>query len=614
MKTPLSLFARTLVFSFLCMCAVLAAGFFVLHAAIKARIKQGLEENLKSAQQAVDEREAQYNRRNVQLLASLSNNASLKAAVGLLRERFSAAEQFEAANTVEDELRLLSRELDCDLVIFVDTQGRAVASVGAAVQSSRARQALPAPVGSPSLMRVGSVLYSVTTVPINLGSENLGSLEIGERFDLRAPPGFSYAMLLDRGGIVASTIPRRLIAPLRHQLSTRCSSQGDGCEIQLDSQTYLALAMIHAGIGPDYHLLYLASLDDAMRELTRGLRRAFIVAGVGGILMALLLATLASGSIARPLSDLASQLQKSGETGILWSQFRADSSTREVNVLALALNRAAIARRQVEADLREAKDAAEAANRAKSEFLANMSHELRTPMNGILGLTELTLDSELTPEQRESLGMVKTSADGLLTIINDILNFSTIEAGKFHLDIVEFNLRDCLDETLEPLQFRAREKGLALACQVHPDAPELVVGDPSRIGLILVHLVGNAIKFTEQGKVTVRAEAERTLENDWMLHVIVEDTGIGVPRAKQKVIFEAFSQADGSATRKYGGTGLGLTISTRLAELMQGRIWVESEVGRGSQFHFTAHLGRAAQSASEEPAHVSTVHGVEGRG
>jgi signal transduction histidine kinase len=614
MKTPLSLFARTFVFSFLCMCAVLAAGFFILHATIETGIKNGLKENLKSTEQRLDDNAAQYSRRNSQLLAILSNNASLKAAIGLLRERFSAAAQSEAENTIEDELRAISREVDCDLLMFIDTQGRVVASVGASVDGSWAYRGLAARVGSPSLVHVGSVLYAVTTVPINLGSENLGSLGAGKRFDLRVPSGFAYAMLLDRGGMVASTIPPRLNGPLERQLSTRCGPQDNSCEIKLDNQTYLVLTIAHAGVGPDCRLLYLASLDNAMHEFTRGLRRAFVVAGGIGILMALFLAALASGSIARPLADLASQLKKSGETGVLWNEFRVDSSTREVNVLAGALNQAAIARRQVEADLRKAKDSAEAANRAKSQFLANVSHELRTPMNGILVPTALTLDTELMPDQREYLEMVKASGDMLLTIINDILDFSTIEMGKFELDLVEFNLHDSLAETLKPLEVRARKKQLQLAWELRGDAPEMVMGDPSRLRQILMHLVGNAIKFTEKGKVTVRAEADRTVENDWLLHAVVEDTGIGVPEDKQKVIFEAFSQADGSSTRRYGGTGLGLTTSARLVELMRGRIWVESEVGRGSRFHFTVHLGRAAESDSVKSAHEGAVTSIEAPG
>lgn len=268
-------------------------------------------------------------------------------------------------------------------------------------------------------------------------------------------------------------------------------------------------------------------------------------------------------------------------------------------------------RKRAEAELKKAKQASEAANRAKSEFLANMSHEIRTPMNGIIGLTDLLFDTRLSPHQHQFLSIVKSSAAQLMNILNDILDFSKIEAGQLHLEHVNFNLRQTVEDLIDIVIHRAEEKGLALNLLIHRNVPVHLIGDPGRLRQILVNLVGNAIKFTNAGEITITVSPEKIADTRAEIHFSVKDTGVGIPKERQKAIFNVFTQADSTTTREFGGTGLGLTISKQLVEKMNGQIWVESEVGAGSTFHFTVHLARQMQPVPDEAEPLPMIQGMK---
>ena len=366
---------------------------------------------------------------------------------------------------------------------------------------------------------------------------------------------------------------------------------------------------IHVGLS-------LNSYDESARQVN--LRTGILV--VVCSLMSLLVSTLFAGRFVRPILQLQSAVERVASGDLMaraeihskdeieqlahsfngmaktiqhrdreLSQTKRDLEMR-VQERTAELEKEVEERTEAEAQMRSAKEAAEIANRAKGEFLANMSHEIRTPLNGVIGMTALALEARPDEQQKEYLETIQLSAESLLTVINDILDFSKIEAGKMDMELVEFNLRTCLEDALKSLAIYADQKGLELLCDIDPEVPEIVRADPMRLRQIVVNLVGNAIKFTRRGEVALRAQLSNPEDGPRDVQFTVADTGIGIPADKQEAIFAPFAQADSSTTRRFGGTGLGLTICTRLVTMMGGRIWLDSQLGRGSRFHFTARL------------------------
>ncbi len=444
--------------------------------------------------------------------------------------------------------------------------------------------------------------------PIILGTETLGILEFFGR-EIRKPDNETLKMMTAIGSQLGQFIERRRAeAALLHTNQTlKASIQSTQEQIEELEQLYRLAPVGLALLDKNCRVLRinerLAAISPKSRREQIGHTLRQIIPALAPEIEAVADRVFASGE---PIVDLELHevlpVDPTNERDWLVSYYPVKSSFGVPRYVGLVFQEIT-QRKKVESDLRRATAAADAANRAKSEFLANMSHEIRTPMNGILGMTELVMDTPLATEQYEYLGLLKQSADSLLRIINDILDFSKIEAGKLSLTLADFRLRETVGKATKLLALHANGKKLELALRVAPDVPDALVGDADRLRQILINLLSNAIKFTDHGEVVANVQLISQKDGTVQLYCCVADTGIGIPQKKQSRLFQAFEQLDGSNTRRHGGTGLGLVIVQHLVEMMDGRIWFESEAGKGSTFHFTVTLAvcEHAGSASTPP-------------
>jgi signal transduction histidine kinase len=596
----LSLTTRAFLFSFLPVCLVLGASFLALSAAIHQKVKQELRESLQSSDVLLNRASGEYLRITTALLSKLTDSAGLKAAVGLLAETHGDASAVrQVRRTIEAQLRDLQSSSIYDFLAVSNLRGETVAAV--VFPGPAELVSLPALPLRPGLAEIQGALFQLEVVPITIQGETAAVLTIGTRFELNQLPLAGEAVLLHGDKVVRSTFPSQLSRAIEQRVKNRCTASDSGCEASLGRETFVVSQLERAQLGDGYRLLGFRSLDNRLSEFNAAFLRILVEVGGAGILVALLCTVVTARSVSQPLRHLVAQLRRSEAAGHMPEQLTVGNGVHELDSLAKAFNRVAETERRSRRELELAKDAAESANRLKTEFLTNVSHELRTPVNGVLGMTDLLLETTLDYEQQEYASIVQQSAHHLTSIISDILDFSKLETGTLCLELAPFDVHDLVVQVATELRTQAAQKGIEVDLLYPTSAPRMFFGDRTCICQVLMHLGGNAVKFTERGHIRVSLECTSHTEDSTAVKLAVEDTGIGIAPEMHDFIFEKFTQADGSLTRRCGGTGLGLAIAKQTVELMGGEIGVHSRVNAGSKFWFTLTLPRAEAALESEP-------------